>query len=50
MPNPNLPIHSQYKDGIDLNYPLNPEEALGTEVAVSWEEAKRLWLRSHMWW
>lgn len=49
-PNPNLPIHSIYKPGNDLNYPLNAESALQTEAAPNWEAAKRLWLQSHMWW
>ena len=49
-PDLNLTFHSIYKLGGDLNYPANPETALATEVAASWEQAKKLWLQSHMWW
>jgi serine/threonine protein kinase len=49
-PNPNLPIHSIYKLGKDLDYPLIADSALQTEAAPNWEAAKRLWLQSHMWW
>ena len=39
-PNPNLPLHSVFKGdyGLESNTPTN------------WDQAKELWLKSHMWW
>jgi len=48
---PNLPLHSVYKDTDDLIHPKTPEEALsGPDIAEDWEAVKRLWLQEHMWW
>jgi serine/threonine protein kinase len=46
---PNIPLHSVFKGWSDLYYP--EEFALKELVAGGdWEQAKRLWLESHMWW
>ena len=48
---PNIPLHSVFKDWSAFYY---PEEAFNTlkELVAGgdWEQAKRLWLESHMWW
>ncbi len=47
---PNLPLHSVYKATGKLDHLETPEAALETDIASSWEEVKRLWLKEHMWW
>jgi serine/threonine protein kinase len=46
----NLPLHSVFKDTVDLDYLKSTEQALLESVAPNWEAAKRKWLKHHMWW
>jgi serine/threonine protein kinase len=46
----NLPLHSEYKDVDDLEYPKTAEQALEVLVAPDWDAVKRKWLKYHMWW
>jgi serine/threonine protein kinase len=48
-------LHSKFKSrgsSPELQYPPDPEEVLrpGFAVPTNWEEAKRHWLKDHMWW
>ena len=46
----NLPLHSTFKENRDLKFPRPPEIALTSQFYLDWEDAKRLFLASHMWW
>jgi serine/threonine protein kinase len=46
----NLPLHSEFKEVDDLEYPETAEQALEVLVAPDWDAAKRKWLKYHMWW
>lgn len=46
----NLPQHSSFKEDPDLRFPRPPEVALTSQFYLDWEDAKRLFLDSHMWW
>jgi hypothetical protein len=45
----NLRLHSTFKENEELEFPQALEQAL-EDTTIEWEHAKRLWLRSHMWW
>jgi serine/threonine protein kinase len=47
---PNIPLHSVFKQGKEMSYPADPEDALKQSVAEDWEAAKRKWLKHHVWW
>jgi serine/threonine protein kinase len=46
----NLPQHSGFKENRDLRFPRPPELALSSQFYLDWEDAKKLFLASHMWW
>ena len=46
----NLPLHSNFKEDDELEFPQPPESALTSTLDFDWEGAKRLWMGSHMWW
>ncbi|KAF2004533.1 kinase-like protein [Amniculicola lignicola CBS 123094] len=49
---PTLGVHSKFKSRENLEYPKNPAEVLKPTFALprDWEDAKRFWLKDHMWW
>jgi serine/threonine protein kinase len=47
---PIIPLHSVFKDGTQISYPADPEDALMESVAEDWEGAKKKWLEHHVWW
>ena len=46
----NIPLHSTFWPFADQHFPSTPEEALEIPVAKDWEDVKRKWLTSHIWW
>jgi serine/threonine protein kinase len=46
----NLPIHSTFKENHEFRFPRPPELALKSQFYLDWEDAKKLFLASHMWW
>jgi serine/threonine protein kinase len=48
---PNIPLHSVFKEWSVFHYSEEYLPSLEASVAGGdWEQAKRLWLESHMWW
>jgi serine/threonine protein kinase len=46
-PNPNLPLHSVFKKHNSVGFLT---ESLKSDATMNWDQAKELWLESHMWW
>jgi serine/threonine protein kinase len=46
----NILLHSTFHEDEDFEFALHPESALKFELDFDWEDAKRKWLASHMWW